>query len=167
MKLWMILTFLFITTLSFQTGAEMYRWEDKNGVVTFKDTPPPASKKNKVKVYTDGDFATAPPVPVTPKNSNSRSSNPENTPPKAEVRPVRPVNPVEMYVTDWCGVCRMAEQYMSARNYPFIAYDIEKDKAAMKRYRELGGRGVPLILLGNQKLAGFSETAVDQYMQGR
>lgn len=167
MKLGMFLTLLFVATLSFQAGAEMYRWEDKNGVVTFKDTPPPVSKRNKVKVYTDGDFASAPPVPVSPKNNSSRSSHPENTPPKAEAKQVRPVNPVEMYVTDWCGVCRRAEQYMAARNYPFVAYDIEKDKAAMKRYRELGGRGVPLILLGSQKMAGFSESAIEQYMQGR
>ena len=32
----------------------MYQWVDANGVVTFKDTPPPASKKRiQVKVYED------------------------------------------------------------------------------------------------------------------
>lgn len=167
MKALIFFVFLFVATMPFQTTAEMYRWEDSNGVVTFKDSPPPTSKKSKVKVYSDGDFVSSPPVPVAPKGNGSRSPLPEQALPKAEVQQVRSVSPIEMYVTDWCGVCRRAEKYMASRNYPFVAHDIEKDKAAMNRYRELGGRGVPLILLGNQKLAGFSETAVDQYMQGR
>jgi glutaredoxin len=145
----------------------MYRWEDKNGIVTFKETPPPPSKKNRVKVYTDSDFTAAPPAPVPTKNSGHRPPNTAQTSPAAEAKPVRPANPIEMYVTDWCGVCKRAEQYMASKNYPFVAYDIEKDTAAMKRYRDLGGRGVPLILLGSQKLAGFSGSAIDQYIQGR
>lgn len=58
-----IVTLLLTCSLA---GAEMYQWVDEHGVVTFKDTPPPATKKGKkVKVYTDGDFAPAPsPQPV-------------------------------------------------------------------------------------------------------
>jgi glutaredoxin len=157
-----LLSLLFCSMVS---HAEMYRWEDERGVVTFKDTPPPASKKRKVKVYTEKDFDVAPPVPPVSKSSTKSQTSSSPTPvvaPKAE----RFNGTVEMYVTDWCPVCKKAEQYMSARNYPFVAYDIEKDKSAMKRYQEMGGRGVPLILLGSQKLSGFSSSAIDQYMQG-
>jgi len=61
-------------------GAEMYQWVDENGVVTFKDTPPPASKKyKKVKTYNDSDFAQEPPRQAVPGGqSDHRTSGPES-----------------------------------------------------------------------------------------
>lgn len=159
-----IFALLVVFCTSTVSQAEMYRWEDEKGTVTFKDTPPPVSKKRKVKIYTENDFDVAPPVPPAPKNSG-RIVNSSQSTPSAAPKVERFNGTVEMYVTDWCPVCKKAEQYMSAKSYPFVAYDIEKDRAAMKRYQELGGRGVPLILLGNQKLSGFSSGAIDQYMQ--
>lgn len=54
-----ILLNIFILLLAVSpAGAEMYQWVDEKGVMTFKDTPPPASKKRKkMKTYSDSDFA--------------------------------------------------------------------------------------------------------------
>ena len=50
-------------------GAEMYQWIADDGSVTFKDTPPPASKKRKkVKVYNDSDFSSTPAPPSPTPN---------------------------------------------------------------------------------------------------
>jgi glutaredoxin-like YruB-family protein len=143
--------------------AEMYRWEEK-GVVTFKDTPPPASKKNKVKVYKDNDFADAPPVPVTSKNSRNGSSVLSNTPQPAAKKTERFTGTIEMYATEWCGYCVAAEKYMKSKNYSFVKYDIEKDSAAKQRHKDLGGRGVPLIIIGNNKMSGFSPDNLEYYL---
>jgi glutaredoxin len=56
---------------------------------------------------------------------------------------------------------------MISKNYPFVAYDVEKDKSAMKRFQENGGRGVPLIIVGNKKMSGFSPEALEQYLGNR
>jgi len=146
--------------------AEMYRWVDEKGVVTFKDYPPPVSKKRKVKVYSDSDFDPAPPrqsPAETVKRSNQRSTAPQPTPSKNE----RFNGTVEMYVTDWCGYCKKAAAYMKSRNIPFVAYDIEKDNGAKQRHKELGGRGVPLIIVGNNRMSGFSPETLEYYLGNR
>jgi glutaredoxin len=148
--------------------AEMYRWVDENGIVTYKDTPPPATGKRDVKVYTNSDF-----VPDPPKTSTRRLQKQGVPPASAAGHSVAAEKkqaisgPIELYVTDWCSVCRRAEKYMTEKNYSFVTYDIEKDPAAMQRFKGLGGRGVPLIMLGSQKVFGFSASTVDRYMQGR
>lgn len=46
--------------LSMQANAEIYKWKDKNGVMRYSDTPPPAN----VKVDTLGKKSTVNPVPA-------------------------------------------------------------------------------------------------------
>lgn len=148
--------------------AEMYRWVDKDGVVTFKDYPPPASKKRKVKVYSDSDFDPEPPRQSTAASaprSEKRAATPESLP--VPSRNERFHGTVEMYVTDWCGYCKKAAAYMRARNIPFVTYDIEKDSGARQRHKELGGRGVPLIIIGNNRMSGFSAETLEQYLGNR
>jgi glutaredoxin-like YruB-family protein len=143
--------------------AEMYKWEE-NGVVTFKDTPPPAAKKRKVKVYRDNDFDAAPPAPAPSKNSRNSASAPAQTPQAAAKKSERFAGTIEMYATSWCGYCVAAEKYMKSKNYSFVKYDIEKDSAAKQRHKQLGGRGVPLIIIGNNKMSGFSPENLEYYL---
>jgi len=160
-----VLALLLMATTS---RAEMYRWLDEKGVVTFKDYPPPVSKKRKVKVYSDSDFDPAPTrqspaETVTRSNQRSTAPAPQPTPSKNE----RFNGTVEMYVTDWCGYCKKAAAYMKSRNIPFVAYDIEKDNGAKQRHKELGGRGVPLIIVGNNRMSGFSPETLEYYLGNR
>jgi glutaredoxin-like YruB-family protein len=71
---------------------------------------------------------------------------------------------VEIYVTDWCGYCKKAINYMKSHNIRYVAYDVEKDDAARERHRELGGRGVPLIIIGSNKMSGFSAENLEYYL---
>jgi glutaredoxin-like YruB-family protein len=159
---------LALLTMISTSWAEMYRWVDEKGVMTFKDYPPPASKKRRVKVYSDSDFDSAPPQQSAPapakrstKQSDTQASQP--TDPKKE----RFNGTVEMYMTEWCGYCKKAAAYMKSRNIPFVAYDIEKDSSAQKRHAELGGRGVPLLVIGDKKMSGFSAEILEQYLGNR
>lgn len=165
---------LMITTLMVATAsawAEMYQWIGEDGSVTFKDTPPPkakAKKRVKVKVYSDADFGAAPePASAPPAGTRQSGSTERKAAAPAPARSsgkVRFLGAIEMYVTDWCPHCKEAEKYIASKNYPVVTYDIEKDKSAERRYRELGGRGVPLILVGTQRMNGFSEQLLEQYL---
>ncbi len=62
---------------------------------------------------------------------------------------------VIMYSTSWCGYCRKARSLFTRQNIPFKEFDIEKDEKAMKIYTALNGRGVPLILIGDEEMTGF------------
>jgi len=73
---------------------------------------------------------------------------------------------VELYTTSWCPYCRKAEAFLTANGIPFVSYDIEKDKAAALRKKQLDKRkGVPLAVINGQTIYGFSErlyrTALD------
>jgi glutaredoxin-like YruB-family protein len=82
----------------------------------------------------------------------------------AVAQPGRFTGTVELYVTDWCGYCKKARKYLTDQNIPFVAYDIEKDSAANQRHKALGGNGVPLIIIGKHKMSGFSQEAMEYYL---
>jgi len=144
--------------------AEMYQWTAEDGSVTFKDTPPPVSKKrSKVKVYKDSDFVAAPPdQPLTPPGNEKNSVKAPSQP--APAKKERFSGTVEMYVTDWCGYCKQAQSYMKSKGIPYVAYNIEKDSAARQRHKDLGGNGVPLIIIGSNKMSGFSVKSLEYYL---
>jgi len=146
-------------------GAEMYQWVDESGAVTFKDTPPPASgMRRKVKVYKDTDFAPEPPAQPLPASRSVKGTAAMPSSQAPSPRKERFTGTVEMYVTDWCGYCKKAQSYMNSRGIPYVAYDIEKDSAAKQRHKELGGRGVPLIIIGSNRMSGFSPETLEYYL---
>jgi len=70
----------------------------------------------------------------------------------------RAVERVEIYTTSWCPYCRKAEAFFKANAVAYVNYDIEKDKQAARRKRQLDRRkGVPLTVINGQVIYGFSE----------
>jgi glutaredoxin len=69
--------------------------------------------------------------------------------------------PVVMYATAWCPYCAKARAYFKRTNTAYVEHDIEKSADAHAEFKRLGGRGVPLILVGNEKLRGFNELAFE------
>ena len=64
---------------------------------------------------------------------------------------------VVMYGASWCSHCAKARQYFKKNDIPFTEYDVEKKPGRMREFRDLGGNGYPLILIGqNMKMRGFS-----------
>jgi len=69
--------------------------------------------------------------------------------------------PVVMYATDWCPYCAKARAYFRSNGIPFVEHDIEKSTAAHAEFKRLHGRVVPLILVGRERVDGFSELAFE------
>ncbi len=72
---------------------------------------------------------------------------------------------VEVYVTSWCPYCRQALDYLKSNSIPYVAHDIDKDSTARRKYEELGGQGVPLIIIGASKMSGYSQEALEYYLE--
>jgi glutaredoxin len=64
-----------------------------------------------------------------------------------------------MYSTVRCGYCRKARAYFKANGIAFTDYDVETSDKGRQDYRRMGARGVPVILVGDQRMMGFSESA--------
>lgn len=104
---------------------------------------------------------------IQQRGADNGSVTIKNTPspaPTAPAKKQRFSGTVEIYVTDWCGYCKQALSYMSSRGIPFVAYDIEDDSSAAQRHKELGGNGVPLIIIGANRMSGFSAKKLEYYL---
>jgi glutaredoxin len=119
---------------------DVYKSVVENGNVVFRDRPTTRSE--------------APRIEVKVVNSHENVS----------VEVVTAVAPqdVVMYSTAWAGYCKQAWAYFSNQGIAFTEKDIEKSASAKREHQRSGGTGVPLIIVGNRKMKGFSAARVDQ-----
>ncbi len=64
--------------------------------------------------------------------------------------------PVVVFSTAWCGYCKKTKHFLNTHNVPYQERDIEESAAAADAFARLGGRGVPLVLVGDQAIHGYS-----------
>lgn len=70
-----------------------------------------------------------------------------------------PQSKVVLYGTSWCGYCAKTRAYFKENKIEFVDLDIEKSPDAKKAHAELGGGGVPVVLIGNRKITGYDANA--------
>lgn len=120
-------------------SAEIYRWTDSNGKAHFSDRPSVAYSSETVELRIN----TYEGVSYESAKAETESGN--------GVR-----NDVIMYSAAWCGVCKRARRYFQQNRIAFTEYDIDSNARARTAYRKLGAKGVPVILVGNRRMNGFS-----------
>ncbi len=74
-------------------------------------------------------------------------------------------NPVIMYSTQWCPYCRKAHAYFKRHKFSYIEYDIEASAQNLAKFRDLNGNGVPLILVGDKRMQGFSPKSFEDLLK--
>lgn len=127
--------------------AEIYRWVDENGKIHFTDKPPETAKTQKVRVQVNSFTSTKiSPFKFDASLISKRVASTD----------------VVMYSTTWCGYCKKARRYFTQQNIPFEEYDVEKSSKGKKDYKALKGRGVPIILVGERRMNGFSVASFEK-----
>lgn len=119
-------------------AGEISKWKDASGSVHYGDTPP-------------ADVA-AERLSVEPNVYESQTGEHRSEPASQQKK-------VVMYSTVRCGYCRKARAYFKANGIAFTDYDVETSDKGRQDYRRMGARGVPVILVGDQRMMGFSESA--------
>ncbi|MHA3771301.1 glutaredoxin domain-containing protein [Verrucomicrobiota bacterium sgz303538] len=71
---------------------------------------------------------------------------------------------VVMYTTARCPACKAAKQYMTKRGISYDERDVEATKSNYAEFKQLGGTGVPLILVGDKRMEGFNPRALDEML---
>jgi glutaredoxin len=71
---------------------------------------------------------------------------------------------VVMYVAENCGYCEEAREYFADRGVAVRERDIGADQDAAQEFAALHGVGTPLILVGDERLDGFDEDALDDVL---
>ena len=132
-------------------SAEIYKWTDENGQVHYSDSKPDGQEatefESTVSTYEGVSYGTV-------ESAQDRAQ--EAQPQKAGTR-----KKVVLFSASWWGVCKKARTYFRRKGIPFTEYDIEKGKKAKQLYDRLGATGVPVILVGNQRMNGFSEAGFE------
>ena len=59
----------------------------------------------------------------------------------------------------WCGYCDQARDWFDAQRVDYLEIDIERSTDANRLWRKAGGRGVPYVLVGEQRIPGYSPDA--------
>jgi len=134
--------------------AQLYKWTDEQGRIHYSDQAPDKDK-TKAAVIRIGSYS-GPAVVSTLKKSVPAAQ--ANQPAAAKGR-------IKLLTTSWCGYCRQARAYLNSRGIPFEDLDVEKSAQGKQEYRELEGRGVPIILVGNQRMNGYSQAQLDTMLR--
>ena len=66
-----------------------------------------------------------------------------------------------IFTAKWCGYCRQALAYLREKKIGYTEHDIDT-QGGMQAFAATGAsRGVPLLLVGEQKLQGYYRPAYD------
>lgn len=65
-----------------------------------------------------------------------------------------------IYVTEWCGYCKKTKELLNENNIPYYEYDIEKSKEGNRQHKELGGKGIPVLLINGEVIKGYNASKI-------
>jgi glutaredoxin len=119
--------------------SNVYRWVDKEGKVHYSDSPPEPSAKDVTQKKLGGGAAEAPQMPFATQQAMKTS-------------------PAVLYASPGCGeYCDRGRELLSKRGIPFAERDVTNvaDADAVKSL--IGTLWVPVLVLGEKPLKGFSE----------
>jgi len=132
----LLITISLITT---SASAEIYKWTDEEGQIHYSDSKP----ENQDVIEIGVDISTYENVSYEPSNVDAGSK-------------------VVIFSASWCGACKKAKKYFRRRAIPFTEYDIEKGTKGKRLYKQLGATGVPVILVGEKRMNGFTEAGFER-----
>jgi len=119
----------------------LYRWEDKDGRVTYSDMPPPKDAKLPQEKKLVDNIIEQDKMPFAQKAAAQS-------------------NPVVLYASNCGEACAVARALLSKRGIPFAERNPESDAKAAASLNELtGALDVPTMTVGANTLKGFSESA--------
>lgn len=114
--------------------ADVYKWTDEKGIIHYSDKKP----ENQEVVEIVGGTRTYESVSYDTSSVDTGKD-------------------VIIFSTSWCGTCKKAKTYMRRQGIPFTEYDIERSARGKSLYKQLDATGVPVILVGKERMNGFSE----------
>jgi glutaredoxin len=132
-------------------GAQVYRWTDEAGRVHYGDKPP---AERKAKAVQDRISSYAGAAQVTQlRAATSKAATAHGS------------AQVVLYSAVWCKYCQQAKAYFAGRGLRYEERDVEASPGARREYEQLGGRGVPVILVGRQRMDGYSQGRLESMLR--
>ncbi|MCX7098906.1 MAG: hypothetical protein NTV43_13470 [Methylococcales bacterium] len=68
---------------------------------------------------------------------------------------------VTLYSTVWCGYCAKTRRYFADNDIAYEDIDVEHTGAGQAAYQKLGANGVPIIVINDTVIQGYSPDKID------
>lgn len=133
----------------------LYKSVGPDGRVEYTDRPPADGKAAKTLNFAD--------LPATPlpesvlryreqlqKSMQNRLANAG-----------KPDGGAQLFTAVWCGYCRKAKAYLAERGIAYREHEIDTPDGQIAFARAGNASGIPLLLVGEQRVQGFSAAAYD------
>jgi mycoredoxin len=76
-----------------------------------------------------------------------------------------PSKQVILYGTATCSFCQSTREYFKANNVAYFDVDVQTSEMGAKKHAELGGGGVPVVIIGNRLIRGFQPDTFDEALK--
>ena len=135
----------------------LYKSVAPDGRVVYSDRPPESGK-----VEQTFNFESLPASPMPESVSRYRQDLEKSMQKRLADSGTRSSGTPVIFVAQWCGYCRQAEAYLKEKKIGYQRHDIEtpEGKKAMVD-AGAGGRGIPVLFSGGQRVVGYSRGAYD------
>jgi glutaredoxin len=138
-----------------EAGGSYYQYVDESGHVRFAATLEDVPERQR---------STAGHISVTAPSSTRTAAATSRT--EAANAEVTTNAEVVLYTTESCPYCKRAIAYLDQIGQDYVNKNVEQDEHARDEYLRLtGGRaGVPVIVVGDQWMQGWSQAHLDQLL---
>jgi glutaredoxin len=72
---------------------------------------------------------------------------------------------IRLYTAPGCGHCRQLKAHLQRLRLPFQELDVSRNQRAHKEWQRLGARGVPVLLVGDQRLDGYDPRRLERLLR--
>lgn len=72
---------------------------------------------------------------------------------------------VVLYGTQSCGYCRRVRTWFDRAGIRYVDKDIGHSRQAWQEFRELGGRGVPVLIIGDNVIHGYNRRSIERALR--
>ncbi len=136
--------------------AEFYEYRDGNGNLVVTDSPPAGAPALKKEFRGGGiNWAGGSAAESVPGTLGAPAKQSEEPPDFSSVT-------VELYMTDWCGYCKKAREYIRSLGAKLVEYNVDRDPERKDEMRKKSGgsTAVPFIDIGGTVIRGYSPAAI-------
>lgn len=144
----------FATLAALPASAQVFKWTGPDGRTHYGDNPPDPANGQELRIGVQSFGG--------PAEVDTWTRVLKRAPAVDTARPASTA--VTMFSTSWCPYCKRAKAYFAKKGVNFREVDIEASEAGRREFAEYGGKGVPLIIVGERRMRGFSDAAMDRLL---
>jgi glutaredoxin len=74
---------------------------------------------------------------------------------------------IVMLGAEWCGYCQRLKAGLDAAKVPYTELDVEDGGAGEDAFASLGGRGVPVTVIGQEVVHGYNTARLSKLLSER